>query len=81
MTVKEYIGEESAQKLHDRIDDLLNSEEGFLFIGTPSKVKQGFKVTDLYKDICAEHVIENVETVMTDAIRVGLVHVSGHQHA
>lgn len=78
MTVKEYIGDEQAQKLHDRIDDLLNSDEGFLFIGTPKPDSSGFKVTDLYKDICAEHVLTNVEKVMQDAVRIGLVHLSGN---
>lgn len=77
MTIKEYIGDEQAQKLHDRIDDLLNSGEGFLFIGTPKPDNAGFKVTDLYKDICAEHVLANVEKVMADAVSIGLVHVSG----
>lgn len=80
MTVREYIGDEQADKLHDRIDDLLNSEDGFLFIGTP-KPEGGLRVTDLYKDICAEHVIESVERVISDAVKIGLVNVSGHQHA
>lgn len=81
MTIREYIGDEQADKLHDRIDDLLNSEEGFLFIGTPKSDNTGFKVTDLYKDICAEHVLENVKAMVSDAVRIGLVHTSGHKHA
>lgn len=65
-------GEEARQKVHQRVDDFFNSENGFLIISdTPPEDKP--RVIDLYANVCHNCVLKIVHNMVHDAGAHGLL--------
>lgn len=70
-TVKEYIGKAEVKHLKNRFNDFLNGECGFMFIGTIGDKES--KITDCYKGICKNCVLEAVNIALNEAEKLGLL--------
>ncbi len=73
MKIKEYYPEGTREKLIKRIDDFLESETGFLIMVDEQTDDGKPRITDLYKGMCVNCVVDIVASTAKDAHRNGLL--------
>jgi hypothetical protein len=70
MKTKDYVGEEGVQRLRERFEQFLDSEDGgFIMVMTNTP----YEITDVYRDICRNCVMENIDQTVRSADLMGLL--------
>ncbi len=70
ITFAEFYGEDQAQSIRNRVEELLQSKKGgFIILGN----SETGKISDAYMAICGHHVIENVIKTVKSAEELGIL--------
>jgi len=66
------------QTIRDRLEEAFECDGSvFIFIGTAKPEGDGLKITDAYQQICPECVVQNVDKMVRDAQKIGLLAYHG----
>lgn len=68
-TFKEYLGKRSVTALQKRLSEVLDADGGFVIIGN---LRTG-RMSDAYYNICADHVLEGVQSIVGEAMKDGIL--------